>query len=420
MNVSKPKRKVHNWLILSLTLIVTALGSTVGAQSSSKNVKAKKTELSKIRVELDQTEKRLDSLRNNESKLLNKLKDLDERIALDRDVIKKVNAKLGRLRKNKSAAKAKLQASRVLMTSKHDRFQRDIQAFYLSEFDISGTPQGLASQDQVNSLGSSNPLGQIESSPSGFPVWQTTYFSAIGALRLDEVGVSASQAKSAQSNLSSVSKSEREVESLRKKNTARASMRKSERDLSKSKLGKVRKDKETAADRLLNLSEEAKHMNSLVARLEAREREKNTARRSSPEASYTGLFVAQKGRLKPPLQGRIVTGFGWKTDGVTNLKTFSPGVEIQGGQNYNVRAVAEGVIAYIGSLRGYGKFVIIAHDDGFYTTYGGLERIKVVLDQVISVRTAVGVTATGLVKFEIRKGKESVDPISWLDFTQLH
>ncbi len=396
-------------LSLILMLLSLALSPIVAAKSPSKDVKKKKTELSKVRVELDETQKQLDSLRGSETKLLNKLKDLDERIELDRQVIKKVNAKLGRLQKKKAAAKERLEARKKLMANTQDRFKRDLRSFYLQEFDLTPNPQGA-----------DNPLGQIDAPASSDEVWQTAYFGAIGKLRRHEVGVSIDLAKSAESNLSNVSKSERDVKKLKRKRAAGASLRKSERDMSKGKLGKLRKDKESVADRLLYLSEEAKHMSDVVARLEAREREKNTSRRSTPQADFTGLFIAQKGRLKPPIQGRIITGFGWKTDGVSNLKTFSPGVEIQGKPNYNVRAVAEGVIAYIGSLRGYGKFVIVAHDDGFYTTYGGLDRVKVVLDQTIAVRTAVGVTATGSVKFEIRSGKESVDPIIWLDFGELH
>ena len=390
---------------IALAIALFPLSSAV-AGSGDKDVKSKKGELSKIRVELDETQKRLDSLRGSESKLLNKLKDLDERIELDRQVIKKVNGKLGRLRKKKAEAKAQLEKRRALLASRKDRFRRDMRAFYLREFNVTPAPQGA-----------DNPLGQIDIPAAND--WQTAYFNSIGALRRHEVGVSSDLAHSAESQFGAVSKSERDVERLKKKRVAGASLRESQRDLSKRKLGKVRKDKESVADRLLYLSEEAKQMNELVARLEAQERERNASQRTTPEANMTGLFVAQKGRLKPPLAGKIVTGFGWRTDPVSNLKTFSPGVEIKGLPNYNVRAVAEGTVAYIGSLRGYGKFVIVAHDDGFYTTYGGLARVKVSLDQVIAARTAVGVTTTGMVKFEIRRGKESVDPVSWLDFGAL-
>ncbi|HSG99461.1 MAG TPA: peptidoglycan DD-metalloendopeptidase family protein, partial [candidate division Zixibacteria bacterium] len=151
---------------------------------------------------------------------------------------------------------------------------------------------------------------------------------------------------------------------------------------------------------------------------EASERER--AGVSPWESLQTGLFIARKGQMKPPLAGgKIVGGYGWKTDNVTNLKSFSPGVEIHGKPNYNVRAIADGVIVYVGSLRGYGNFVIVAHDDGFYSTYGGLGRVKVQLDQRIPEREPVGVTDDGIVKFELRRGQEAVDPIEWLDFSQL-
>ncbi len=418
-----PRNFIYCVVVLAASVVVTVASalfplSSAVAGSGDKDVKSKKSELSKIRVELDETQKRLDSLRGSESKLLNKLKDLDERIELDRQVIKKVNGKLGRLRKKKAEAKTQLQERRALLASRKDRFRRDMRAFYLREFNVIPAPQGAGNlQGGDNPQVADNPLGQIDIPAAND--WQTAYFNSIGALRRHEVGVSSDLAHSAESQLGAVSKSERDVERLKKKRVAGASLRESQRDLSKRKLGKVRKDKESVADRLLYLSEEAKQMNELVARLEARERERNARQRTSPETNMTGLFVAQKGRLKPPLAGKIVSPFGWATDPVSNLKTFSSGVEIKGKPNYNVRAVAEGTVAYIGSLHGYGKFVIVAHDDGFYTTYGGLARVKVTLDQVIAARTAVGVTATGMVKFEIRHGKESVDPVSWLNFGAL-
>lgn len=366
------------------------------------DVKSKKNELSKIRVELDQTQGQIDSLRSEESKLLGKLKNLDERIALDKEMIIKINRKVTQLRKKQSSAAAALRDRDRDLSIKQGEFRSQLAKVYLQAQNSPDPPaSGLAF------------LVNEEENP-----WQKVYFSALSDLNRKRVTSASQAARSAQKRLKDVKKSTSQVEKLKKDRAVSASITRSKIENSQRNLTKVRQVKEQAADRLLFLSESARQMNDVIARLEASERQSRT-RLDRPQTEMTGLFVAQKGRLKPPIQGKIISGFGWKTDNVTNLKSYSPGIEIKGKPNYNVRAVAPGIIVYIGNLRGYGKFVIVAHDDGYYTTYGGLGRVKVVLDQRIPVREPVGVTGTGLVKFEIRAGKESVDPVAWLDFGAL-
>ncbi len=385
---------------ISLLFFTLALAPLWGKEKT--DVKGKKDELSSIRVELDQTQGQIDSLRSEESKLLDKLKNLDERISLDKEMINKINQKISQLRKNQSAAAAALRKRDKDLAVKRSDFGSQLAEVYLRAQNSPDPPaSGLAL------------LVNEEENP-----WQKVYFSALSDLNRRRVASASEAAKSAQERLRDVKKSASKVAKLKKDRTVSASITRSKKENSQRNLKKVRQDKEQAADRLLFLSESARQMNDLIARLEASERQNNT-RRDRPQMEMTGLFVARKGRLKPPIQGKVISGFGWKTDDVTNLKSYSPGIEIKGNPNYNVRAVAPGVVVYIGNLRGYGQFVIVAHDDGYYTTYGGLARVKVVLDQRIPLREPVGVTGTGLVKFELRAGRESVDPVAWLDFGAL-
>ncbi len=78
-------------------------------------------------------------------------------------------------------------------------------------------------------------------------------------------------------------------------------------------------------------------------------------------------------------------------------------------------SVADGSVAYSGNLRGYGIFVIINHDDQYYTTYAGLGEALVAKDQIVRARMVVGKSASdGLVKFELRKGRDALDPVTWI------
>lgn len=395
------KRAFSQTFFLCLTSLSIALFSPAapGLAIERGETAEKKQELSKLRVELDQTEQKLDSLRKAEGALLDKLSNLDQRIALDKDVIAKVTAKLNRLRQQRADAETLLEIRRNKLSGSKSAFNEQLREMYLSANAIPNTP------------------GRLVGAPGPPDAFQELYFASLNERARSGISLAEDSARSAQTQLTGVTRSADEAAALKKKRTLSSNLRKTQRDKSQRTLSKVRQDKEVTADQLLYLSEAAKQMSELVARLEEAERE-----RAGPRAlsANTGLFVARKGGFKSPIQGgKIISNFGWKTDGVTNLKSFAPGIEIQGRPNYNVRAIAAGVIVYIGSLRDYGNFVIVAHDDGYYTTYGGLGKVKVALDQRIPEREPVGVTADGYVRFEIRQGKEAVDPVQWLNFNQL-
>ena len=184
---------------------------------------------------------------------------------------------------------------------------------------------------------------------------------------------------------------------------------KKERDLSK-----LRRKKEREADRLITLSETARQMEDLIARLEKARMERDDSEVLIQFDFSTGNFLSYKGGLPAPLEGEVTSGYGWKTDRTTYLKSFSPGIEITGKKKTAVKAVATGVVAYVGSLRGYGNFLIVEHEDGYYSMYSGLESLIVEENQVVIRGEKLGNTPTGVIKFELRQGRDPIDPIEWI------
>jgi murein DD-endopeptidase MepM/ murein hydrolase activator NlpD len=158
-------------------------------------------------------------------------------------------------------------------------------------------------------------------------------------------------------------------------------------------------------------------MKTIIARLEeARSR----AAALDPTRSGPSAFAAQKSMLQPPFRGKIIDGFGQHVDPVTRLKSFSPGITIKGQAHGTVRSVASGTVAYCGSLRGYGNFVIINHDHQYYTTYAGLGEILVSDGQFLRARARLGTAGKdGVVKFELRNGHEPLDPVKWIKIESL-
>jgi septal ring factor EnvC (AmiA/AmiB activator) len=214
--------------------------------------------------------------------------------------------------------------------------------------------------------------------------------------------------------LTKLSSQQGKVTQQKKRRETTVALEKSRKQKQEKALDRLVQLKQQEADRISMLQQAAKEMEKIVARLEAKQKERAE---KAPETQYEPSvdFASLQGELRAPFKGNITVRYGSSVDATTKLKSFSPGITIQGDPGGNVAAVAAGEVAYTGNLRGYGNFVIINHDNEHYTTYAGLGRIFVATDQVLKAGDLVGsANAEGLVKFELRRGKQSINPADWI------
>jgi lipoprotein NlpD len=113
-----------------------------------------------------------------------------------------------------------------------------------------------------------------------------------------------------------------------------------------------------------------------------------------------------------PAKGKIVSGFSE----ATSLK----GIDIAGSAGQPVTASAGGKVVYAGSgLRGYGKLIIIKHNDAYLSAYAHNRDILVKEGQQVVKGQKIaemGNTDADQVKlhFEIRRQGKPVDPLRYL------
>lgn len=126
-----------------------------------------------------------------------------------------------------------------------------------------------------------------------------------------------------------------------------------------------------------------------------------------------------KARFIWPVQGRVVSEFGPKDNGLRN-----DGVNIAAARGAPVVAAEGGTVAYAGNdIPGYGNVVLIRHADGYMTTYAHLERIYTQRDSVVGKGETIGTVGIsgGLTSpqlhFEVRKGTEAMNPEKFLPFS---
>jgi septal ring factor EnvC (AmiA/AmiB activator) len=354
-----------------------------------------KKELEQIQKEVEGSHRKLDSLKQEELQVQKKVSEYDQRIAGNRKLVDRLNRELSQLKKNVAETEKLLEGGEQNLDRSRRRFLGNIRQFYFA----AQNPRRVISED---------PNEELELSR------QVVYLTTLAGYESGNVAQAQMYLSQSQNQLDQLTGEKKEVSRLKKKKETATALAESKQRQEQKALEQLRRKKSEEADRIITLEQAAKEMERIIAQLE-KEREERTlsdhGRQSIPSA-----FAALKGQLISPFKGKIVVGFGYEVDPITKLKSFSPGITIKGKAGGEIVAVADGTVAYAGHLRGYGNFVIINHDDQYYTTYGGLENTLVKANEYVYAGLALGQAgANGLVRFELRRGREPLDPVEWIN-----
>jgi|TARA_B110000196_G_C21098810_1_gene641493 lipoprotein NlpD len=149
---------------------------------------------------------------------------------------------------------------------------------------------------------------------------------------------------------------------------------------------------------------------------------KKSVRKKSTQRKKTQPKPRTKGP-SPPNVAQVV--WQWPVKGEV-IKEFSlsgnlnKGIDIKGETGARVIAAAAGVVVYAGgNLRGYGKLVIVKHNDRFLSAYGNNQDIRVQEgDRVTSGQMLARVGTSGsdieMLHFEIRLNGKPENPLQYL------
>lgn len=130
-------------------------------------------------------------------------------------------------------------------------------------------------------------------------------------------------------------------------------------------------------------------------------------------------FAANKGKLQPPVWGRVIGRFNQAAT-ETDDPIFTNGITIKAPDSAEVYAVFDGVVIFAGYMAGYGKMVIVDHNQQYYTVTARFDEIQVKEGDPVRQGQVIGLTgevATLFSKglyFEIRHGELAEDPLAWL------
>ena len=195
-------------------------------------------------------------------------------------------------------------------------------------------------------------------------------------------------------------------------------------------LAQVRQDKQAYQASLKELQLNARRLQSMVERLEARSRKSYTSKsekkpshqdtgRNLPPVAEKG-FAAQRGRLPVPVRGQVVGTYGRHKHPEFNSYTISNGISISAPAGTEIRSVYDGQVIYANAFKGYGNMVIIDHGGGYFSLYAHSSRILKSVGATVSGNEVVALVGdTDSPKgtqlyFEIRYQGKPIDPSPWL------
>jgi len=121
-----------------------------------------------------------------------------------------------------------------------------------------------------------------------------------------------------------------------------------------------------------------------------------------------------------PVEGRLMGGFGLRTDPFSGEGAMHTGVDISAPTGTTVRTTADGMVAFAGWSNGYGRLIIVDHGNGMETYYAHLSRVGVLEGQEVRRGEQIGaVGSTGRVTaphlhYEVRRDGTPMNPYHYL------
>lgn len=132
------------------------------------------------------------------------------------------------------------------------------------------------------------------------------------------------------------------------------------------------------------------------------------------DAHKEQIFSKAKGALPWPLKGRVVQRFN------ANAATPGRGLGLACEPGAKARAVHWGKVVHDDVLRGFGRVIILMHDDAYYTLYAFLQNSAVSAGQEVERGQVLGdagyypkANGDGLY-FELRFRQKAINPEAWL------
>ncbi|HSC17461.1 MAG TPA: M23 family metallopeptidase [Rhizomicrobium sp.] len=130
-----------------------------------------------------------------------------------------------------------------------------------------------------------------------------------------------------------------------------------------------------------------------------------------PAAIPAAAAAVPPAEFEWPVEGKVLLAFGPRSKGERN-----DGINIEAEPGTPIHAAAAGEVTYAGKLKGYGRLVLIRHDNGYVTAYAHAQAIIVAVGDRVDRGEVIGLSGKSgdidrpQLHFEIRQGIKPLDP----------
>jgi len=182
----------------------------------------------------------------------------------------------------------------------------------------------------------------------------------------------------------------------------------------------VRKARERARE-LARAKEAAKPSGKPTGKQSAKPSESTSYEMTPEEKLASGQFEQNKRRLPWPVERGVITDhFGVHEHPVLkNIQVKNNGIDISTAQGVKARAVFAGEVSRVFMVTGGNMAVIIRHGK-YLTVYSNLVNVQVKSGDKVSIKQTIGTIGTDgddektVLKFQIWKENEKMDPEGWI------
>jgi murein DD-endopeptidase MepM/ murein hydrolase activator NlpD len=124
-----------------------------------------------------------------------------------------------------------------------------------------------------------------------------------------------------------------------------------------------------------------------------------------------------------PVFGRLTSKFGMRIHPITNEWRLHDGIDIAAPKGTDIQSVMDGKVSFAGVKGGYGKTVVVTHDDGRESIYAHCDQVFVQEGDILKAGDKIaevgstGVSTGNHLHFEFRENGKSIDPLTqfpWL------
>jgi septal ring factor EnvC (AmiA/AmiB activator) len=375
-------------------LIVAALlgGVAIGQaqESSDEQAEVKERELEGVRERISLIKESMDASAAERDRLTAELQEAEIAISEQRMRIKEVEREQRHTIKKKEELDADLAEREAHLDEESAALAAQVRAAYMS-----------GSQEKIRLL-----LNQRDPATLGRLM---AYYRYLNDYRAGNIDAVIEQIRQLDELRSKIAAEEDRLAGLAKTRYAELTRLNQAQENRTALLASLRQKMKTEGQEVERLAAQEKDLTRLIAEL--------TSILSDYPISSEQPFSEHKGKLTWPVAGTLLHDFGQPRVG-GNIKWN--GVVLAAPRGREVRAIYHGRVAFADWLAGMGLLVIIDHGDSYMTLYGYNETILknagdwVAPGDVIATVGDSGGQSQASLYFELRRGKQPVNPRQWV------